>query len=71
MCSKMLRNLSEKPAAKCPAAILSYSMVKITRLDDAFSEIFRLEASLVEVQSLQRKDKKRRKKNKKPKSLNT
>ena len=38
-----------------------YSMVKIARLDDAFSEFFELEASPVEVQSLQQKDKKRRK----------
>lgn len=30
-----------------------YSMVKFTHLDDAFSEIFELEASPVEVQSLQ------------------
>ena len=36
-------------------------MVKIARLDDAFSEMFQLEASPVEGQSLQQKDKKRRK----------
>jgi len=36
-------------------------MVEIARLVDAFSEIFELEASLVEGQSLQQKDKKRRK----------
>ena len=44
-------------------------MVNIARLDDAFSEIFELEASPVEGQSLQQKDmkwqekKERRKKN--------
>ena len=36
-------------------------MVKIARLDDAFSECFQLEASLVEGQSLQQKEQKRRK----------
>ena len=34
-------------------------MAKNARLDDAFSEVFKREASLVEGQSLQRKDKKR------------
>lgn len=33
-------------------------MVKIASLDDAFSEMLRLEASLVEGQSLPQKDKK-------------
>ena len=41
--------------------LLCYSMVKISHLDDASSEIFELEASLVEGQSLPQKDKKRRK----------
>ena len=36
-------------------------MVKIAYLDDAFSEWFELEASPVEVKSLQQKEKKRRK----------
>jgi len=36
-------------------------MVKIARLCDAFSEIFELEASPEEGQSLQQKDEKRRK----------
>ena len=36
-------------------------MVKIADLDDAFSEIFELEESPVECQSLQQKDEKRRK----------
>jgi len=36
-------------------------VVKTVRLDDAFSEFFKLEASPVEGQSLQQKEKKRRK----------
>jgi len=35
-------------------------MVKIARLDDAFSELFELEARPIEGQSLQQKGKKRR-----------
>jgi len=34
--------------AKFPATTRSYSMVKIARLDDAFSDFFELEASPVE-----------------------
>ena len=73
----MLKTLSEKLRAKFPAPTRSYSMVKIARLYDAFSNIFELEASPVEGQSLQQKGKKRRKKKgekkkiKKPKSLKT
>ena len=48
---EMLRNLSEKLGAKFPVTTLSYSMVKIACLDDAFSEIFELEASPEEGQS--------------------
>ena len=51
--TKMLQNLSEKLTAKCPATTLSYSMVKIADLDDAFLEILQLKASPVEGQSLQ------------------
>ena len=40
---------------------LGYSMVRIARLNDAFSRIFQLEAGPVEGQSLQEKDKRRRK----------
>lgn len=40
VCTKMLRNLSEKLVAKFPATTLSYPMVKVACLDDAFSEIF-------------------------------
>ena len=61
ICTQILRNLSEKLAAKFPATALNYSMEKIAHLDDALSEIFELEASPVEGQSQQQKDKKRRK----------
>jgi len=61
ICIKMLRNLSEKLGAKFPATTLCYSMVKIASLNDAFSEIFELEANPVEGQSLQQRGKKRRK----------
>ena len=44
---KMLRNLSEKLRAKFPGTTLVYSMVKIARLDDAFSGIFEQEAGPV------------------------
>ena len=52
ICTKMLRNLSENRTAKFPWTTLSYSMVKIARLKGALSEIFELEASPVEGQSL-------------------
>ena len=61
ICTKMLRNLSEKLRVRFPAVTRGYSMTKIIRLDDAFSDVFQQEASPVEVQSLQQKDKKRRK----------
>ena len=46
---KKLRNLSEKLKAIFLATTLSYSIVKIARLDDASSEIFEIhvEASRV------------------------
>ena len=66
----MLRNLSEKLRAKFPATTLGYSMAKIARLDDAFSEVFEREASPVEDQSLQQKDKKRKCKKLKKKNKN-
>jgi len=62
ICTKMLRNLSEKLSAEFPATTLSYCMAKIAHLDYTFSEVIELEASPVEGQSLQHKDKKRRKK---------
>ena len=58
---KMLRNLSEKLAAKFPASTLSYFMVKIACIADASVEILELETIPVECESLQQKDKKRRK----------
>jgi len=61
ICTKMLRNLSEKLAAKFPATTLSYSMAIIARLDDASSDIFELEVSPVKGQLLQQRDTKRRK----------
>jgi len=76
ICTKMLKKLSEKLRAKFPTLTCGYSMAKIACLDDAFAECFKLEASLVEDQSLQQKEKKRRKrkaekKKKKSKSLET
>ena len=61
ICTKMLRNLSDKRGANFLAMTLRYGMVKIARLDDAFSEIFKLETSPVEGQSLLQKDTKRSK----------
>ena len=58
---KMLRNLSEKLGGKFLATTCGNSVANIAHLDDAFSEVFDQEASLVEGQSLQQKDKKRRK----------
>ena len=47
----MHRNLNEKLEAEFPASTLaSYSMVKVAHLNDAFSEIFELEASPVDGQ---------------------
>ena len=40
ICTKILKKLSENLRAKFPATIRGYSMVKITRLDDAFLEVF-------------------------------
>ena len=61
ICMKMLRNLSGKLRVKFPANTPGCSMVKISRLDDAFSEFFELEESPVKGQSLQQKDKKKKK----------
>ena len=73
ICTKMLRNLSEKLKAKFPATTCGYSMVKNAHLDDAFSQVFKWKAGRVEGQSLQQKDEEMRKtkgqkklKNKKP-----
>ena len=60
-CTNTLRYLSEKLTAKCSVTTLSH-LVKIAHLNDAFSEIIvELEASSVEGESLQQKDKRRRK----------
>ena len=40
ICSKMLKKLSEKLRAKFPATTPGCSMLKIARLNDAFSEVF-------------------------------
>ena len=61
LCTKLLKKLSVKLRAKFPATTRGYSMVKIARLNDAFSEVFLLEAGPGEGQSLQQKQKKRRK----------
>ena len=58
ICTEMLKKLSEKLRAKFSATTRGYSIARITRLDDAFSECFELEASPVEGQSLQQKEKK-------------
>ena len=40
ICPKMLKNLSEKLIAKCPAISPGYFMIKIARLDDASLKVF-------------------------------
>ena len=59
--TKIDKKLSEKFRAKFPATTRGYSLAKITCLDDAFSECFKLEASPVDGQSLQQKEKIRKK----------
>jgi len=63
ICTKMLKNLSEKLRAKFPVTTHGCSMVKMIMLSQNFLE---LEASPVEFQSLvrQQNDKKRRKERK-------
>ena len=55
ICTKMLRNSSEKLGAKLLATTLCHFVARIARLDDAFSEILEPKASPVEDQSLQQK----------------
>ena len=68
----MLRNFTENVRAKLSEITSGHSMVKSARRDNVFSERLELEASPVEGESLQPKDKKRRnrkganKKNRKP-----
>ena len=45
ICTKMFKTLSEKLGAKFPATTRGYSMVQNTRLNDAFLEVFQLQAS--------------------------
>ena len=61
MFTKMLRNLVEKFRPNLLASTQGYSMVKFGHLDDAFLELFELQGSTLEGQSLQQRDKKRRK----------
>ena len=49
-------------AAKFPATTPGCFMLKFARLDDAFLEVFQLQGSPVESQSLQLKEKKKEKK---------
>ena len=56
ICMEILRHLSEKLSVKFPVTTVSYSMVKITHLHDAFLDILELEASSVEGQSLPQRD---------------
>ena len=51
----------EQLRTKFPSTTLGYPLVRISRLDDAFSGILQLEASSVEGQQLQQKDKKKEK----------
>jgi len=55
ICTKMLKKMSEKLRAKVSTTTCDFSRVKIARLDDTFSEFFKLEASPVEGQSLQQR----------------
>ena len=60
ICTKMLKNLSEKLRAKFSATTRGYSMVKILMM--LSRNFFKLEASPVEGQSLQQKEKRNEKK---------
>ena len=73
ICGKMLKNLSEKLAAKFPATALRYSMVEIAHLNDAFSECFELEKAQQKVNHCAERQRKGEKKKqiKKLKSLKT
>jgi len=61
ICTKTLQNFSEKLRRKFPLSTLCLSMVSISCLVNAFSEIRPLKRSLVECQQLQQKDRKKRK----------
>ena len=64
ICTKMPRNLSGKLVAKFPSTTFGYSMVRIALVNDAFLRRFEPDASPVEGQSLQQKDKKKKEKGK-------
>ena len=53
ICKKMLKKMGEKLGKKFLDTTGGYCMVKIARLNDAFSNYFKLEVSPVEGQSLQ------------------
>ena len=57
----LIINFFSAKRAKFPATTPSCSMAKIGRVDDSFLEVFEPQASPVEGQSLQQKEKKRRK----------
>ena len=61
----MLKKLSEKLRPKFPATTPGCSMLKIACLNDAFLEVFKLQASPVEGQSLQQKEKEKKERQKK------
>ena len=61
VCTKMLKTWSEKLGPKFAATTPGCFMVKFAHLNDAFLEVFQLQASPVEGQSLQQRVKKRRK----------
>ena len=65
----MLKKLSEKLRAKFPATTPGCFMLKIARLDDPFSEVFKLQASPVEGQSLQQKRREKEKKERREKKF--
>ena len=69
----MLRNFSKKLTPKSPVISLSYTMVKTNCGNDAFSEIFEMESSPVDGQSLLQKNTEGQKgltKPEKPKDIN-
>ena len=70
ICTKMFKKLSENLREKFPATTPGCSMLIFACLDNAFLEAFKPQASPVEGQSLQQKEKKRRKKEGEKKSKN-
>ena len=63
ICTKMHRNLSGKLRGKFLSTTHGYSMAEIACLNHAFVEVFEQEASQVEGQSVQQKDKRKKAKN--------